>query len=287
MELARRASRAPSIFTSSGPSGARGAEPVRRTALPVPALIVTSSDVRPPASRPEPATSSAGNPALRICGTITRCRRTRHSPVGAFGVPPIVGFAVGDAGQAEAGREQIERRQRHARRIRLEGQGRSSMAGERQAAGVDKKRQVLDVETVASVGQGRGRREREPTAAALRGKAGKLKARRRPAEEPPARRQREAARGPAEVEIAGRGAACRRQLDAGDRLPGDFGSGELREPGDDLRAPEVSDLEVDFEALEAIGVRSSSGRCSQRPRAIASRQRRKRSLSPRGRRSTS
>ena len=40
MELARRASSAPSIFTSSGPSGARGAEPVKRTALPVPALIV-------------------------------------------------------------------------------------------------------------------------------------------------------------------------------------------------------------------------------------------------------
>ena len=72
------------------PSGASGAEPVRRTALPVPALIVTSSEVRPPESRPEPATSSAGKPALRICGATTRCRRMRHSPVGLLGVPPIV-----------------------------------------------------------------------------------------------------------------------------------------------------------------------------------------------------
>ena len=40
-----------------------------------------------------------------------------------------VGFTVCDAGQAEARRKQIKRRQRHARRIRLEGQGRSSMAG--------------------------------------------------------------------------------------------------------------------------------------------------------------
>ena len=74
-----------------------------------------------------------------------------------------------------------------------------------------------------------------------------------PPNKPTARRQREAVRGPAQVEIAGRGAAGRRQLDAGDRLPGDFGSSELREPGDDLRAPQVGDLEVDFEALEAIG----------------------------------
>ena len=35
-------------------------------------------------------------------------------------------LAVGDAGQAEAGREQIERRQRQARRVRLEGQRRSA-----------------------------------------------------------------------------------------------------------------------------------------------------------------
>ena len=83
------------------------------------------------------------------------------------------------------------------------------MARKRKAAGVDKKHEVIDVETIASVGQRRGRRERHPAAGALSDKGRKLKARRRPAEKPPARRQREAARGPAEVEIARRGAARR------------------------------------------------------------------------------
>src|SRR5580704_7435523 len=96
------------------------------------------------------------------------------------------------------------------------------MAGKGQATSVDKKRQALDIQTVASVGQGRWRRERQPTAAALCGKTRKFKPRRRPAEEPPARRQRKAARSPAEVEVAGRCAAGRGQLDARDRLPADF-----------------------------------------------------------------
>src|SRR3984885_14957759 len=128
------------------------------------------------------------------------------------------------------------------------------MAGKGQAASADKKRQVLDVQAIASVGQCRRRREGQPTAAALRGETGKFKPRRRAAEEAPARRQRKAARGPDEVEIAGRGAGGGRQLDAGDCLPGGFGPGELGESGEDLRAPEVSDLEGDLEALKSVGV---------------------------------
>src|ERR1700733_7065634 len=125
------------------------------------------------------------------------------------------------------------------------------MARKGQADGIEKKHQVLDVETIASVGQGRRRRERQPTAAALCGKTRQLKPRRRSPEQPPARGQRKAPRSPTEVEIACRGAARRRQLDASDRLPGDFSPGELREPGEDLRAPQVGDLKVDFEALES------------------------------------
>ena len=229
MELARRASRAPSIFTSSGPSGVSGAEPVTRTVLPVPALIVASIDVRPPASRPEPATSSAGKPALRICGATTRCRRTRQSPVGLPGVPPIVASPSATPDRPRPGENKSSRRQRQARCVRLERQRRSRMAGKGQAASVDTKRQVLDVETVASVGHGRWRSERQRLAAALCGEAGKFKPRRRPAEKPPARVDREAARVPAQFEVAGRCAAGRRQLDAGDRLPADFGSRKLRE----------------------------------------------------------
>ena len=128
------------------------------------------------------------------------------------------------------------------------------MAGKGEAASVDKKRQVFDIETVASVGQGRWRSERQSTAAALCGKTRQFKPRRRPAEKPPARGQREAARVPAQFEIAGRCVACRCQLDASDRLPADFGSRELCESGDNLRAPEVGDLEVDFEPFESIRV---------------------------------
>ena len=128
------------------------------------------------------------------------------------------------------------------------------MAGERRGGRRRPQREVLDVQTVASIGQGRGRRERDALAAALSGEAGEFETRRRPAEEPAARREREAARVPAQVEIARRRAARRRQLDAGDRLPADFGARELGEPGDDLRAPEVGDLEVDLEAFEPIRV---------------------------------
>ena len=108
-----------------------------------------------------------------------------------------------------------------------------------------------------------------PTAAALCGEAGKLQtasAGRRKAARALSARGR--ARFPLKSRSLADGAACRRQLDASDRLPRDFSSGELREPGDDLRAPEVGDLEVDFEALKSVGADASSGRCSQRPRAI-------------------
>ena len=122
--------------------------------------------------------------------------------------------------------------------------------------------EILDVEAVGSIGHGRRACERNALAAALRGEARKLETRRRPAEEPPARVDRKAVRVPAQVEIAGRCGAGRRQLDAGDRLPADFGARKLREPGDDFRAPEVSDLEVDFEALKSDSRLWSFGRCS-------------------------
>ena len=98
MELARRASRAPSIFTSSAPSAASGAEPVTRTELPVPALIVASIEVRPPASRPEPATSSgrqAGVAHLRRDHTLQT-----HAPFAGriAGRSADRRIAVGDAG---------------------------------------------------------------------------------------------------------------------------------------------------------------------------------------------
>ena len=158
------------------------------------------------------------------------------------------------------------------------------MAGKRQAASVDKKRQVLDVETIASVGHGRRRRERERWPPPCAAKLASFKPRRRAAEEPPARRQRKAARGPAQVEIAGRGAAGRRQLDASDRLPADFSSRELREPGDDLRAPEVGDLEVDFEALESVRVYGHPVAVRSDRERLLARQRRRRLLSPEERR---
>src|SRR3984885_12939334 len=113
--------------------------------------------------------------------------------------------------------------------------------------------EILDVEAVGSEGHRRRRRERDALASALRVEGRKLETRWWASEEPPARVDRKPVRVPAQFEVADRCGASRRQLDAGDRLSGDFGSGELREPGEDLRAPQVSDLEVDFEALEAIG----------------------------------
>src|SRR5580704_11475752 len=128
------------------------------------------------------------------------------------------------------------------------------MSGKRQAASVDTKREILDVEAIASIGHGRRRRERYALAAALRGKTRKFKPCRRPAEQPPARRQRKAVRVPAQFEIAGRCAAGGGQLDARDRLPADFSPRKLREPGDNLRAPEVGEFEVDLEAFESVRV---------------------------------
>ena len=119
--------------------GRKGAEPVRRTALPAPALTATSSDVRPPPSRPEPATSSAGRAG------VARLRRAHALQTQA----PVAGriarrsadrrLAVGDAGQAEAGRDEIERRERQRRRPRLQaerraGDGRRATGGRRRRA---------------------------------------------------------------------------------------------------------------------------------------------------------
>src|ERR1700722_2969934 len=128
------------------------------------------------------------------------------------------------------------------------------MAGKRQAASADMESEILDVEAVGFIGHRRRRRERDTWAAALGGEGRKLETRWWAAEEPPTRVDRKAVRVSAQFEVAGRGAAGRRQLDASDRLPGDFGSGELRDPRDNLRAPEVSDLEVDLQAFDPVRV---------------------------------
>src|ERR1700722_5382536 len=126
------------------------------------------------------------------------------------------------------------------------------MSGKRQAASADAKGEILDVEAVGSIGHRRRACERDALAAALSGKTRKLKPRRRPAEKLAARVDRESVRVPAQVEVAGQGVPRRCQLDARDRLSADFGARELREPGDDLRAPEVGDLEIDLQAFEPV-----------------------------------
>src|ERR1700733_4000650 len=97
------------------------------------------------------------------------------------------------------------------------------MSGKRQAASADAKGQILDVEAVGSIGHRPRACERDALAAALSGKTRKLKPRWRSSEQPPARADREAARIPAQVEVAGRGVPRSCQLDAGDRLSADFG----------------------------------------------------------------
>ncbi len=225
-----------------------------RTVLPVPALIVASIEVRPPASRPEPATSSAGKPALRICGAITRCRRSFQSPVGLPGVPPIVASPSATPDRPRPGENKSNAASGRLAAFALSASVDPLWPDSDSRPAPRRNARSLMSRPSASIGHRRGPRERDALAAALCGETRKFKPRRRPAEQPPARRQREAARVPAEVEVARRRVSGRRQLDAGDRLPADFGPRELREPGDDLRAPEVSDLEVDLEALESIRV---------------------------------
>ena len=101
--------------------------------------------------------------------------------------------------------------------------------------------EILDVEAVGSVSDSRGPRERDALAAALSGEARKVEPRRRPAEKLSPRVDREAVRVPAQFEIARRRIARRRQLEAGDRLPADFGARELRDPGNDFGAPQVGE----------------------------------------------
>ena len=221
MVLARRASSAPSIFTSSAPSGR--AERSRSDARLAGAGIdrrgrATCGPRRAGRSRRRPAAGS------RRCAFAARSR--------AAGAAPFAGrivwrsadrrLAVGDAERPRPGETRSSAASGRPAALALKVERRSAMAGERQPAGVDAEREILDVEAVASVSQGRRARERDAPAGAL---AVKLASSRRVGGPPNSRPRAFIARPravPAEFEIARHRAAGRRQLDVGDRLPAEL-----------------------------------------------------------------
>src|SRR5208337_2177415 len=127
------------------------------------------------------------------------------------------------------------------------------MTVERKPAGIDGENKIFDVEALAPIGKRSRMSERQPLAAALRAEAREFEPGRLPAEQPPVRLQRDAARRRAEVEIAGIGAGRRRQFDVADRLSADPRPGETGDTGHDPGAPDVAEPQVDLEAVERAG----------------------------------
>ena len=165
--------------------------------------------------------------------------------------PEIVGFALGDAREAEARRDEIERGKRQGGRLRPEVERLARAAGERQAAGVDGEGEIAEFDAVVE-DEARGPGERDPLSVTLGGEVREIEANRRPAEQASARLERQTTRDAADVEVAIIGAGRRRQLHVGDRLTGDGGAGEPGGPGDRPRAPEIGDGDVDLEPFQPV-----------------------------------
>ena len=241
MSLARPASSLPATFTSSAPSAASGADPVARTELPPPALTATSSDVRPAPRRPEPATSSAGSAALRVCGALKPFSRTRQSPDGSSGVPLIVASpsAAPERPRPGAARSSAESGSAaaFARRSSVD----AGVTAERKPAGADGEHEIVDVETVARRRRqsvGRTSASLWPAPCALR-----LASSRR-VDGPPNSRPRAFSASPrtgrAEIEIARIGAGRRGQLDIGNRLSAERAPGEAGDARTGSSLPQTS-----------------------------------------------
>ena len=224
-----------------------------RTEPPLPTLTATSSEVRLPANRPDPSTSSAGRTALRVCGALSAFNRTRQLPDGSPAAPLIVASPSAEPDSPSPGAMRSSADERQPGRGRSKVEGRPGVTGERKSARADGECEIFDVQTVAAKDQ-RGRtNKRQPLAGALNAEGRELETGRRPARKPAARLQRKSPDRRGEIEITRIGAARRRQFDVGDRLSGERRSGEAGDAGHDPHAPEVAERQVDFQAIERIG----------------------------------
>ena len=190
--------------------------------MPAPAFAVRSTEVRPPASRPEAVDVERRQPAAP---RLRRADLLQAKPPVAGGIgrrAPDRRVAVGDSGKAEAGRDEIERGQRHRGRARAKIERRACSAGEREAARIDAQGEVLDRKPILAVSQRRRSREGDRAAGALRGKSGEVQPDRRAARQASLGFHGEAAHGAVEGKVGGIALALGGEPDVGDGLPADF-----------------------------------------------------------------